>query len=168
MNFTKHIQFLVLTLIPVSLLGMEQPLNSWIQEARSGKHYGSWMGIDRTGKPVIVEGEIISRNGRIISSESDLKKLASVMADVMQAPGKQLDSLWYVRYYRKVAEWYTGKDFRDRICDQYIEKLGMAMLQGSGDLYYIFTISELRSDGGKELLGSIIFDIKQEYRYWDN
>ena len=66
MNIFKHIQLLVLVLTPACLMGMDQAANAWMQEVLSAPQSGAWTVQDRTGKTVLVEGEIISKYSRLI------------------------------------------------------------------------------------------------------
>lgn len=166
MSILKRIQLLFLVLFPVCLMGMERHSSStWIQEARACQQYGSWTGLDKTGKPVFVEGEVISKNGKIISSEADLKELASLFADVMQVTFVNIHEVSKIGWiYSKCNEWVTGKNHRDRLYDAYIEKMSTQILQNSDDIYFIITVSDL-SEGKKNLLGVVLFDIKKDFKH---
>ena len=167
MKFLKRIQLIFLVLFPVCLMGMEQHSSQWIQEARACQQYGSWTGLDKTGKPVIVEGEVISRDSRIVSSGAYVESL-NTMADVMQVP-----DLEWIRSYPLVALnplvlflyaklYCQGKQFRDWIYDSYMERIDEAASQVSDEVHYLFTVKELDSE---KLLGIVMFQVGKEHEH---
>lgn len=166
MNILKHIQILVLTLVPAFLFSMEQPSSAWIQEAQSARQYGVWTTQDKTGKAVIVEGEMISRKGKIISSEANLKELASLYADVMQGPDMALaQSYALVWCWFKLQTIYHWESYRDLLYESYIKEIDEFISQEKNNCFYIFTISEPQSNGTTMLLGSVMFGIKKDYEH---
>lgn len=167
MKILKYIQILSLILVPQFLLSVEQqPSSAWLQEARSGQQYGAWTTQDKTGKTILVQGEVISSNGRIIASEQDLEKIVSLFADVMAGTFENISEVSKLGWlYAKANSWWTGKTHRDRIYDVYIENIKSVMHESDKDIYYIVTVSELQADGSVSLLGAAIFDIKQDFEY---
>ena len=159
MNIFKHIQLLVLVLTPACLMGMDQAANAWMQEVLSAPQSGAWTVQDRTGKTVLVEGEIISKDSRLISSE----EVASLFADVMQGTFINIydvSKLFWI--YSKVNNFVAGKDRRDRLYDAYIQKMSVPVAQAGGEIYYIFTVSDVL-EGSKKLLGAVLFDIQKDF-----
>lgn len=165
MAISKHVQILVLVLFPVYLSCMENSSHDWIQEALSCQHAGAWKVQDKNGKPVVVEGGLISKDCKLLSSESDLKNVAAMFADVMeQTVIDWTKASRCVRYYIKCRSFFTGQSVRDRRYGIYYEKMQAPMQQDDGNLYYLFAVSEQSGDN-KTLLGAVIFDIKRDYAY---
>ncbi|MFH1832534.1 MAG: GNAT family N-acetyltransferase [bacterium] len=169
MSILKRFQILVLVLVPTYFVGMNGDSvqeKNWIQEALACPCAGAWTTLNKNGKTVIIEGELISKTGRVISSEADVKKVASMFADIMQGvfveSAKASRVVWLVT---KLQEWATGKNYRDCLYDELTEDMSDAMLSANNDLWYIFTVSDLQNDGTKTLLGAALFDIKKDYAY---
>lgn len=161
MNIFKRIKILVLVLAPASLMGAAQPSSAWMQEVLSAPQSGAWIVQDRTGKTVLVEGEIISSNDRVISSED----VASLFADVMQGTFVNIyDVSKLFWFYSKVNNLVAGKDRRDRLYDAYIQKMSMPVTQAGGEIYYIFTVSDVL-EGSKKLLGAVLFDVQKDFLF---
>ena len=57
----------------------------WLQDAKSYPNYGMWSTQDKKGNPVIIEGEVVSKKSRIITS-GDYLDIVGNMADIMQIP----------------------------------------------------------------------------------
>jgi ribosomal protein S18 acetylase RimI-like enzyme len=173
MNVLKQISISIFTMSLFCFMSPIQAMQnnlqkekSWVQEASSCKHAGSWIATDKNSKPIIVEGEMLSKDSKIVSSDDDLNVLSAMFADTMQKPLIDLaNSSRMVCIFSKLAKVYTGKNLRDRLFYSYINEINKAMSQKGNNLSYIFTVSEPQSNGKKLLLGSVIFNIKKHYAY---
>ncbi len=171
MTISKHIRILVFMLFPAGLAAAAAaPAGDWIAEARASQQSGAWTVTDKTGKTVLVEGELISRESRIISSGAYREALSS-MADVMQVPDWELATshplifLNPLVFILMMKMLFQGKQFRDVLYDQYIDRINDVLSQENNAPNYIFTASELQPDGKKILLGIVMFDIDKDDPY---
>lgn len=164
MKILENLVFIFL-LFSSSLIGRDKPTNNWVAEALSCSRKGAWLTQDKNEKTVIVEGEIINKDCKLLSSEINLKNVAALFAIAMdQTVIDWTKASRLVRYYIKCRSFFTGKSAKYRRYGIFCEKIKTQMQQNNGDLYYLFTVSEY-VDNKKTLLGAIIFDAKKDYDY---
>lgn len=167
MNIFKHIQILVLVLAPACLVGAAQPSSAWVKEALSCQQSESWIVVDKTGKKVRVDGEVISNDSKIISSGAYIDVL-NTMADVMQVPDLELARSYPLINLNPLLLcvhaklYYQGKQFRDWIYESYISRIDEALLNKNDSVHFIFTVRELDSE---KLLGIVMFEVGKDHVY---
>jgi ribosomal protein S18 acetylase RimI-like enzyme len=167
MNTFKKILFGLL-LTPACLLGMktEQEKN-WIQDAIASKQYGAWVTENNKKNKVIIEGELVTKNSKIFTSQDDIKVLGNMYADIMLIPNTEIintyTTVWLFFNIKSLCTWSTN---RERLYNTYTEKIKELMAEKSDDLFYIFTARKPELENGKKVfLGSVVFDIKKHYTY---
>ncbi|MCL5436475.1 MAG: GNAT family N-acetyltransferase [Candidatus Dependentiae bacterium] len=138
----------------------------WMHEAlSSGPSYGRWFATDKQENEVIIEGERLTKDSHILSSEEDIDTLSQVFADSMGPTVEELKAgSLIMRIWLGARNWWDGESQKEHHYRAFYEDMQGSMAGREGTIYYLCTARRPRPAGNKkDFLAAAIFDISDTY-----
>jgi len=143
---------------PICLIAL--PDQNRVQKAQEAKQYESWVVTDKTGKTVLIEGEAISKNSKILASS--LNDLGNMYADELSKHINNSEESPFLGWLEiKSVNLCSSKSLRNRLYDEYVRRIQSFLEPGCKDIAYIFIVSDI-SEEKKILLGHTMIAVRNE------